>query len=185
MPLECGGVVLPATLLPSVNRYSESRESILANYLDYASNHAHMVALGDVAARLHLKVAICYEDQTVTKLAAAGRVAPGDRVEHARGELRWPEENWFRSPAYLRVDGRPLLLSFGQEGLNDLEWTKALEGLPDKPLYLSEHNPRTAASGAFDWPIPKLGLKAQEEFEARSKPWKTAMPVAFPRFDDI
>lgn len=156
-----------------------------SDHLDYAANHRHTAAFIEQAARARLKVAICYEDQTIPKLVAAGRLAEADRVPHARAEIAWLAENWFRSPAYLRVDGRPLLLSFGHDGLTDAEWGRALEQQADPPLYLSEHDRRAAAAGAFDWPVPKEGLKPLDAFEERAKRWPIALPVAFPRFHDI
>ena len=35
------------------------------------------------------------------------------------------------------------------------------------------------------WPVPSQGLVAQERFASASHDWPLAIPVAFPRFDDI
>ena len=51
--------------------------------------------------------------------------------------------------------------------------------------YFSEHYRRSAAIGAFDWPIPQEGLRGIERFRESSKEWPTSIPVAFPRFVDI
>jgi hypothetical protein len=155
------------------------------DYLDYAAEHRNAAALARQVARTGLKLAVCYEDQTIPKLVAAGRLPPGQRVDHARGEIRWLRENWFREPFFLQLNGRPLLLSFGRDGLTDAEWEQALAGLPNPPLYLSEHHRRSAAAGAFDWPLPRTGLAAQDGFYREARPWPVAMAVAFPRFHDI
>ena len=65
---------------------------------------------------------ICYEDQTIPRLVKAGRLDAGKRVEHARREIGWLRENWFARPSYLKINGQPVLLSFGQDGLSDAEW---------------------------------------------------------------
>jgi hypothetical protein len=156
-----------------------------SEFLDYASNHRRTAALAEQVGRVHLQFAICYEDQTIPKLVAAGRLPAADRVKQARGEITWLAEHWFRMPAYLRLAGRPVLLSFGQDGLDADEWQRVLENRSEAPLYLSEHNRRPAAAGAFDWPLPAQGLKAQDEFEKRSTRWPFAVPVAYPRFHDF
>jgi hypothetical protein len=107
------------------------------------------------------------------------------RVDHARREIEWLKKNWFGEPAYLKLDSRPALLSFGHDGLTDTEWTDALKGLANPLLYLSEHTRRSAASGAFDWPVPQVGTKAQDTFYKTASTWPVAMGVAFPRFHDI
>jgi hypothetical protein len=155
------------------------------DYLDYGAVHRNTAALARHAARAGLKLAVCYEDQTIPKLVAAGRLPAGERVKHARGEIEWLREHWFREPSYVTLDRRPLLLSFGSDGLTAAEWEQALADLPEPPLYLSEHHRRSAASGAFDWPIPQAGLPAQDAFYREARGWPAAMAVAFPRFHDI
>ncbi|MFO0956616.1 MAG: glycoside hydrolase family 71/99-like protein [Isosphaeraceae bacterium] len=159
----------------------------LSDHFDYPILHRNTAALFPAAERAGMKVAICYEDQTVPRLVEAGKLKASDRVRHVRGELDWLGRNWFAHPAYARHDGRPLLLSFGADGLTDDEWKQALPDGPKAPIYLSEHRRRPAASGAFDWPIPGQGLAAIDRFEADAMAggWPVRMPAAFPRFHDI
>jgi hypothetical protein len=156
-----------------------------ADLNDYALIHHNTSLLFPVAQRLGLKLALCYEDQTIPRLVEAGRIRPEQRVEHARQELAWLAQYWFRDPAYLKLQGKPVLLSFGRQGLTDDEWSAVLAGLPEPPLYLSEHHRRDVAAGAFDWPVPKEGLAAVDRFLGEAKAWPVAMPVVFPRFHDI
>ncbi|SFI24665.1 glycoside hydrolase family 71/99-like protein [Planctomicrobium piriforme] len=155
------------------------------DYLDYGLLHRNTSAMIEQVQRAGLKFSICYEDQTITKLQDAGRLKPEQRVSHAREEIAWLQQNWFRSPAYVQLDQRPLLLSFGYDGLKDAEWEQLLGGLAEPVLYLSEHHRRPSAAGAFDWPLPKQGLQGLKDFETASEKWPTAMPVAFPRFHDV
>jgi len=157
----------------------------LSNRLDYPMLHRNTAALFPRAAKIGLKIGICYEDQTIPKLVEAGEIAAHDRVKHAKAVLEWLRKNWFAEASYLTLDGRPVLLSFGYSGLTDREWAEALPRGAGGPIYLSEHRRRPAASGAFDWPVPKEGLARLDRFEKAAKDWPVAMPAAFPRFHDI
>jgi hypothetical protein len=155
------------------------------DFLDYGGIHRHSSAFADQAARTGLKFAVCYEDQTIPRLIEGQRVKGAERALHARREIEWLRQNWFEKPAYLKLHGRPVFLSFGRDGLTDDEWDQALSGSADALVYLSEHTRRRAASGAFDWPVPGAGLKAQDAFYKEANHWPAGMAVAFPRFHDI
>jgi Glycosyl hydrolase family 99 len=155
------------------------------DYLDYAVNHRNTAAFVKQAALTGLEIAVCYEDQTIPKLVSAGRLDAGKRVEHARDEIRWLGEHWFALPAYLKVKGQPVVLSFGQSGLTDVEWQDVLAGGAFNLIYLSEHQRRKAAAGAFDWPSPRVRPSAQDEFYKNVAHWPVGMAVAYPRFHDI
>jgi len=157
----------------------------LSNRLDYPALHRNTAALFPTAAKIGLKIGICYEDQTIPKLVEVGEIAAHERVRHAQAVLEWLRKNWFADPSYLTLDGRPLLLSFGSSGLTDREWADVLSRGVSGPIYLSEHRRRPAAAGAFDWPVPKEGLASLDRFEKSAKDWPVAMPAAFPRFHDI
>jgi Glycosyltransferase WbsX len=113
------------------------------------------------------------------------RIAATDRVTHAEREMAWTRENWFSLPVYLKLNGKPVLLSFGYSGLSDGEWEQVLRSLPSRPLYLSEHRRRPGADGSFDWPQPQTGLPSVDAYYQTPKGDSVLMPVAFPRFHDI
>lgn len=154
-------------------------------HFDYAELHRNSAALLEMAARFEMRFAVCYEDQTIPQLVAAQKITAEQRVQHATQELDWLQKNWFSHPAYLRYENKPVWLSFGTDGLNAEEWQQVLATEHAPWIYLSEHQKRAAAQGAFDWPIPQRGLESVTEFTTRSAPWPVAMPVAFPRFHDI
>jgi Glycosyl hydrolase family 99 len=156
-----------------------------ADLFDYAGIHRHASAFVEQAEKTGLAIAVCYEDQTIAKLVEGGRLKRSERVEHARSEIDWLSKTWFREPAYLKLNNRPVLLSFGHDGLTDDEWQRVLDGSPGAPLYLSEHSRRAIAAGAFDWPVPQVGPSAQDAFYKEVKGWPAGMAVAFPRFHDI
>jgi hypothetical protein len=157
----------------------------LSNFRDYPVIHRNTGTLLEKAAKVGLLVGICYEDQTITKLVEARRLSPGNRVAHARREMEWLRANWFAAPGYLRLNGKPVLLSFGSEGLSDNEWAQVFSGTDELPLYLSEHRRRSVAGGTFDWPQPQLGLASIETYYQTAKSEPVFIPVAFPRFRDI
>lgn len=157
----------------------------LSDLYDYPAIHQNTLKLVKAAERYGMKFAICYEDQTVPALIKAGRMEEEDRVNHVVKELQWLREIWFKLPSYVQVDGRLVLLSFGQSGLKDEEWTEALTQSGVKVSYFSQHHRRTAAVGAFDWPVPSDPMGALTRFRTESRAWGQAIPVAFPRFVDI
>jgi hypothetical protein len=157
----------------------------LSNLFDYPILHRNRAALFPAAARVGLKIGICYEDQTISKLVEAKKIAEGDRVKHASEVLAWLQKNWFAEPHYLSRDGRPVLLSFGSTGLTDREWEQVLRQSADATIYLSEHRRRPAAAGAFDWPVPSEGLARLDRFAEAGRGWPVMMPAAFPRFHDV
>ena len=148
----------------------------LADQYDYPVMHRNTAALFPAAAKAGLKLAICYEDQTIPQLVAAGKVAAGERVSHARQELDWLRTHWFADPAYLKLGGKPVLLSFGRDGLTDAEWAQVLAPEGGATLSFSEHERRSAAAGAFDWPVPGQGAAALDRFYDRRKEWRTVDP---------
>jgi hypothetical protein len=157
----------------------------LTDFRDYPILHRNTTRVLEAAERLQMKFVICYEDQTIPALVAANRLAVTDRVSHAAQEIQWLGKYWFKSPSYVRQDGQPVLLSFGQTGLTDNEWTQCLQQSQTPVKYFSQHLRRAAAVGAFDWPVPSEALPAWERFQRDSRNWPEAIPVAFPRFVDI
>jgi hypothetical protein len=157
----------------------------MEDFRDYAILHRNTERLVEQLNKFGMKFAICYEDQTIPALVEAGRITVGQRVEHAKKEIAWLNKNWFALHSYVRIDGKPMLLSFGNAGLSDKEWEATLAGSSANVAYFSEHNRRASAVGAFDWPIPKEGLAAVARFESKSRQWPHRIPVAFSRFKDI
>ena len=141
----------------------------LTDYRDYAKLHDATTRLLQQCERLNMKFVICYEDQTIPSLVDAKRLNSSDRVKHAKKELQWLEQYWFRSGSYALLDNKPILLSFGQTGLSDSEWFECLDQVSSPLAYFSQHHRRRAAVGAFDWPAPSNPDKSSERFENDSK----------------
>ena len=157
----------------------------LTDLHDYAVLHRSTEQLLVQAERLGMRFAICYEDSTVPALIKAGRLTEGQRVEHVAQEVAWLAKNWFNKKGYVHLGGKPVLLSFGQSGLTDTEWTACLGKITPSVAYFSEHQKRTSAMGGFDWPIPKEGVAGVARFEQNAMGWPESIAVIFPRFVDI
>lgn len=157
----------------------------LTDFRDYAILHRNTTRALEQAERLQMKFVICYEDQTIPALVEANRITPADRVPHAAKEIQWLSKYWFKSPSYVLLESKPLLLSFGQTGLTDDEWTRCLDQAKVSVAYFSQHHRRAAAVGAFDWPVPADAVNAFKRFHRDARGWPQSIPVAFPRFVDI
>ncbi|TWU00943.1 glycoside hydrolase family 71/99-like protein [Stieleria varia] len=154
-------------------------------YRDYAVLNTNTYRLIQQVERLGMKFVICYEDQTIPALVAGGQLAEGEQVAHVVSELNWLGKYWFRSGSYVRLDDKPVLLSFGHAGLSDEQWTQCLGQLSQPVAYFSEHDRRTSAVGAFDWPVPSQGVERSQRFTQQGRQWQHQIPVVFPRFVDI
>lgn len=152
---------------------------------DYGIIHRNTGRLLAQCERLGMKFGLVYEDQTVTQLVKNGKFRAEDAVPEGRKVMDWLGAHWFRSPAYLRQDGRPVLLVFGPQYYKPEDWPKMFAGLPKAPAFYTLHYRREGAFGAYDWPLPKEGDPARARFYAKRKETPESIPVAYPRFDDI
>ena len=150
---------------------------------DYATIRDTVLKLLPLAAAYHLKVGVCYEDQTINQRVSAGKLTAANRTSAAKEDIEWLKQAVFTSGCRLTVDDRPVLLSFGQDGLTDAEWRSVLQGETNR--YYSEHHRRTAAVGAFDWPLPNIGPTSTQRFYAQNGADSHFIAAAFTRFDDV
>ncbi len=160
-------------------------------FMDYGVNNRNTERLLPVIEEAKMHFAVCYEDQTVPKGIAGGVFPASDAVGHGQRLMTWMQTHFFASPAYLKFQNRPVLLSFGDPYYSDAQWTQIFSVLPQKPLYFTESIRREpqASVGAFDWPLPKGGtqyaFQQQDKFYANAGGDPLFIAAAFPRFDDI
>ena len=157
----------------------------LTDYRDYATLHRNTTRLLQQCERLKMKFVICYEDQTIPALVKGKRISADKRVAHAVKEIDWLGKYWFKSGAYVKLDGKPVLLSFGHAGLTGEEWSECLTRLDSPVAYFSQDIRREGAVGGFGWPAPNVGMKQVDRFLRQSDEWPARIPATFPRFDDI
>jgi len=157
----------------------------LTDYRDYALLHRNTTRLLQQCEKLQMSFVICYEDQTLPALVKASRLTESSMVTHAVEEINWLSRYWFKSSSYVRLRDRPVLLSFGHDGLTPQQWSHCVK-LLDKPIaYYSQDTMRPGAAGGFNWPSPHQGLDQYNRFLEMAKKWPSLIPVAFPRFDDV
>ncbi len=158
---------------------------------DFTAINRNVERMVPLLTKAGLKFALCYEDHTVPQAIKAGLFRTGAAVQHGQALMLWLQKHYFQSPAYIRIGGKPLLLSFGAPYYDDLQWNQIFSVLKTRPLYLTESNRRepTASLGAFDWPLPAngtaAGLAQQRTFLASAKAWPYSLAAAFPGFNDI
>ena len=161
------------------------------NFMDYGTNNRNTERLLPIIQQAGLRFAICYEDQTVSKEIAGGVFPATDAVAHGQRLMQWMQTSFFSSPAYLKLDNRPVLLSFGDPFYQDSQWDRIFSVLTHKPQHFTESNRRepTASVGGFDWPLPAGGtdnaFRQQDKFYQNAQDWPLFIAAAFPRFDDI
>ncbi len=164
-------------------------------FRDYAEIHRNCQHLIQHVKKAGLQFAVCYEDQTVKHMIEE-KVLPKQRdVAHGQAVLRWLAENWFADDAYVKVDGRPIMLVFGPQYFKQDQWKEMLAGLQRRPLiyglpHLSE---RMGMDGAFGWPPVTGGREITAtvwrqyltSLYARDHARQTVISAAFPGFHDI
>lgn len=126
----------------------------IEEFRDYAEVHRNSEHLVKYLKKARLQFAACYEDQTVKHMIEE-EVLPKQRdVAHGQMVLRWLAKNWFDDDAYVKINGRPILLVFGPQCFTKDQWGQILSGLERRPLlyglpHLSE---QMGMDGAFGWP---------------------------------
>lgn len=168
-----------------------------SGFRDYAMVHRNTIAMMTAAEQAGLRVAVCYEDQTVGHRVDAGDLGAGDAVGAGAADLTWLCAEAFPRPAYVRLGGRPVLLVFGPQRFGAADW-QALRArvAPCDPLLLGL--PHLAGPAGFDgvmaWPPVHGGREIPRE------EWSTYLDgieggaargsvpvatVAFPGFHDV
>ncbi|TWU28835.1 glycoside hydrolase family 71/99 protein [Novipirellula artificiosorum] len=96
------------------------------DFRDYALLNRNTYRLLQQCERLKMKFVIRYEDQTIPALVEGNRIKASQRSAHATREINWLGKYWFKSPSYVRIDDKPVMLSFGHAGLTNEEWSDCL-----------------------------------------------------------
>jgi len=154
---------------------------------DYATNHRNTLKFIEVLKKAGMKFAICYEDQTLPNLIKFGKVKEQDAVPYAQKLVGWMKDNWFSSPSYVKLNGKPLFLVFGPQYYKAPQWKEILGGQNINSFgVMFDHDSMT---GGFAWPNPNGGMeKCNADYNAfydRAKKWPIFVAGAYPRFNDV
>lgn len=164
-------------------------------FRDYAEMHRNTQHFVKHIKRAGLQFAICYEDQTVKHLVAEKFLPKSGDVAQGQKAVKWLADNWFRDDAYLKINGRPILLVFGPQYFTKQQWGQIMVGLSQHPLLygLPHLSQETGTDGAFGWPpvtggreiVPEDWRKYLHSLHATRQERESVISVAFPAFHDI
>jgi glycosyl hydrolase family 71 len=133
--------------------------------------------------------------ETTIDPKALDSIKPGDDATKALiRELKYVARTYFPSPAYMRVDGRPVVTNFELDRKYKINWSRVSREVPGDPLYLFQHASgfdHPYSSGSYSWiAINKAepndwGQKYLDDFYAKGRK-KTAYTVGSvkPGFND-
>lgn len=125
---------------------------------EHPYDHTGFLALLREAERLDFKVGLCWEDRSLFQQPAATTRA--EAVARGQAVLRRLEREVFASRAYLRMDGRPVLMNFawGEPGdgpdrpsLSPREWDAILREATNRPVFIHDYQAHHRAHAFEDY----------------------------------
>jgi hypothetical protein len=166
----------------------------MADFRDYAKLNESTNKLFEYVKKAGLLFVICYEDQSIKHMINENYIAPEDAHAHGQDVMRYMQRQWFNDDAYLKVDNRPLLLTFGPQYFRSSSDWKTLFSVLDTPpalVTLDKHMVLDALA-SFPWP-PMSGFTVTQEalaaylaeFYRKATRWEYSVAGAFPGFYDI
>ena len=166
----------------------------MVDFRDYARLNESTNKLFEHIKKAGLYFVICYEDQSIMHMVNEGFIARDEA--HTRGQdvMRYMQAQWFSDDAYLKVEGRPLLLTFGPQYFrSSSDWATLFSVLDTPPalVTLDKHMVLDALA-SFPWP-PMFGFTVTpealdaylNEFYRKARRWDYGVAGAFPGFYDI
>jgi hypothetical protein len=157
------------------------------NVLDYPLVKRNTDSLFSRVPGAGLQFGICYEDQTLGNVKSLANI---DTVTAAQQDFAYLQSAYFGSSSYIKVNGQPLLLCFGPQGMKKAgDWQQAFSGLSTQPRLLSlEYQggiTGSAGSGEFAW-VEATNLTNMTGFyQSRAPQLPTAFAGAYPGFKDF
>ncbi|MFA5292122.1 MAG: endo-1,3-alpha-glucanase family glycosylhydrolase [Phycisphaerae bacterium] len=110
-------------------------------------------AMRQAAEKLNFKVMICWEDRSMFPPISTGVKSRKDAITRGKEIIKYLKKEWFSSPAYLKIDNRPVLTNFAwgspgkdinQPWLNSAEWNEVLNSIKPGPVFIHDwHKHRT------------------------------------------
>jgi len=167
---------------------------------DFLQINSRMAALYTNVCNAGLKFGVVVEPWTM-QAQFTNNIAAATASE--QGQMLYLQTNYFNTPNYLRLGGKPVLLDFGNAYFtSSSQWTSIFSVLDatNQPAFFTEDNALTpAAEGAFDWPpmsqsSPSGGsnvlsnttlVNYLNNFRQNGNSWSAYVSSAFPRYNDI
>ena len=165
---------------------------------DYGVINESTRALFSAVQKAHLFFGIVYEDNSIKEMVNTGYLSTGTALNYGKSVMQYMQDNWFGSDTYVKLDNRPLLLTFGpQYFFQSSDWDTMFSGLSTKPVFVTLDNQLApVASGAYPWPpmwsSDASGILSQAavdsylaQFYLKATSWPYLVASAFPGFHDI
>lgn len=156
---------------------------------DYLYNHRNTLKILQNCEKYGLKFGLVYEDQTVPNLIKFNKVNANQTQDALNNLMFRLESGMFRSPAYLKQEGKPVFLVFGPQFYHGNEFATAFAKMKTAPAFYTLMHKGSGAVGGYAWPAPQKGYEASktemEEYAKRARDWPASIPVAYPRFMDV
>lgn len=155
------------------------------DYYDYDANRKNSEVIIEVIESVGLNFAIVYEDQTLRD----GIDDIYEKQQQAIKDLLYLERKFLKKETYIKIDGKPLLLTFGPQVINTpLEWTNIFSRINTTPAFItlfahsnkSNDNENMNSVGEFIW-VDKTDM--QQKYD-HVKNFELFIGAAYPGFKD-
>ena len=93
-------------------------------------------------------------DQGAIKYNSCSGCSPQQALVH---DLKYVEQKYFPSPAYLRLGGSPVVTNFDIDLVYKVDWTAAKSALASKPSFVFQNNSgfsHVVTGGSYSWVMP-------------------------------
>ena len=162
-------------------------------FKDYESIHRASLALVAEIKKAGLRFAVCAEDNVGDRFMKESGLTREQAAAKVAEAFAWLDANWLRDEAYVRLEGKPVLLIFGPQHLQEKEWLAIRRRMTSEPLtYALPHLSATqGVDGRFVWiPVYDGRTVAPEAWKAELAAWQQGpkdarrIAVAFPGYKD-
>jgi hypothetical protein len=93
--------------------------------------------------------------ETTVDPKALGKVKAGaDATKELIRELKYISGTYFPSPAYMRIQGRPVLTNFELDSKFKIDWARVVKEVPGHPVFLFQHSSgfnHPYSFGSYSW----------------------------------
>ncbi|MCL2880927.1 MAG: discoidin domain-containing protein [Treponema sp.] len=164
--------------------------------IDYKPIQDATVVMADMIKERNMQFAVCYEDQSIQHLIEFGIVPADQGRAAAKDSFDWMAQHWFPENAYVKAEGRPLVLCFGpQYFYQKADWDAIFSDQNPRPFFIDLDGRTNWADGTMNWsPMHlstggRLGISTLVRYlndfygKQESKPF--VVGTAVPAFHDI
>jgi len=164
------------------------------DFRDYAALNNSTNKLFDYIKKAGLTFVICYEDQSIKHMVDDGHLSADDAHSHGQNVMRYMQERWCSDEAYLKVDGQPILFTFGPQYFkSSTDWETLFSVVEPSPLLVTlDKHMVSGQLSSYPWP-PMYGIDMNQaaleayltDFYRKAGRWDYQVGGAWPGFYDI